>query len=76
MHQDTGHTPNQVSLAVPLIDMRSTEIPETFTRADGTVTEGTIRVVHEPGAPVADRLNLAELPEEPDAAPLPARRTP
>lgn len=77
MHQDTGHTPDQVSPTVPLIDTRSTEIPGTFTRADGTATEGVIRFVHAPGAPVPDRLRLTELPEEPDAAPLqPARRTP
>lgn len=60
---DTDSGP--VRLDSPLIDMRSTEVPERFTAADGTVTEGTIRVVHAPGEPVPDRLDTAAPPTEP-----------
>lgn len=81
MEHDTRDAPEQVSPG-PLIDMRSTEVPERLTGADGTVTEGTVHVVHRPGAAVPQRLDTTALPGDgatrtppirrPDAPPLPA----
>lgn len=64
MEHSSGGAPVPVSpSASRRIDMRSTPVPGTFTRRDGTTTEGTIRVVHAEGTPVPARLDLEPLPE-------------
>lgn len=57
---DVGEGP--IRLDPPVIRMQSTEVPWTETRTDGTVVEGTIRVMHAEGVPVPTRLNTRELP--------------